>query len=134
MSWLPHGRLPVIEIGTLLAPDAEGARQSPSLLGRQQKESRMRALCGSIIAAGALVGLGLATLGFGVRYQHTEMAAKPGAEFIWGGTPMTVSLWILIAGLLVGLAIAFVGLMFHHERRHRERLHHETLATGQRPL
>ena len=29
----------------------------------------MRALCGAIIAAGALVGLGLAAVGIGTRYQ-----------------------------------------------------------------
>lgn len=29
----------------------------------------MRALCGAIISAGALVGLGLTALGYGLRYQ-----------------------------------------------------------------
>jgi hypothetical protein len=30
----------------------------------------MRALCGAIIAAGALIGLGIATLGVGQRYAE----------------------------------------------------------------
>jgi len=31
----------------------------------------MRALCGAIIAAGALIGLGLTALGFGIRFQSS---------------------------------------------------------------
>lgn len=82
----------------------------------------MRALCGAIITAGAMIGLGITALGYGVRFhgmdkvvQHTYWDAQIGA------TSMTVLLVILFAGMLIGLGIAFVGLAFHHERRERER-------------
>ena len=84
----------------------------------------MRALCGSIIAAGALIGLGLAALGFGTRFGgittvHAEGTTFAGAYY---GTPsMTIALVVLIAAVVVGLGIAFVGLAFHHERRSWER-------------
>jgi hypothetical protein len=36
---------------------------------------------------------------------------------------MTYSLAVTIYAVLIGLAVAFLGLLFHHERRHREHLH-----------
>lgn len=84
----------------------------------------MRALCGAIITAGALIGLGLAALGIGVRYHNLAYnLAKP--DYVkWSGldTPLMVIVTLLICAVLVGLAVAFVGLAYHHERRHRERL------------
>jgi len=84
----------------------------------------MRALCGSIIAAGALIGLGLTALGFGTRFggittQHPDGTTFAGAYY---GTPsMIIALVVLIAAAAIGLGIAFVGLAFHHERRTWER-------------
>jgi hypothetical protein len=83
----------------------------------------MRALCGAIITAGALIGLGLTALGFGVRFQGMDKI-NPDTKAQIGATSLTVLLAILFASLLIGLGIAFVGLMFHHARRERER-HHE---------
>jgi hypothetical protein len=44
-----------------------------------------------------------------------------------------LALVILILAVLVGFGIAFVGLAYHHERRHREALHmHHEGSTGTR--
>ena len=88
----------------------------------------MRAICGAVITAGALIGLGLTAVGIGMRYQNY---LNPEAE---GGapryvllknldTPMLVILVALILASLIGLGIAFVGLAYHHHRRHHEMLH-----------
>jgi hypothetical protein len=95
----------------------------------------MRALCGSIITAGALIGLGLAALGIGTRYAGPSFRDVNGnilpLRFHEMDTPLSVALVILILAVLVGLGIAFVGLAYHHERRHRERLHmHHEGTTG----
>ncbi len=84
----------------------------------------MRALCGSIISAGALIALGLSALGVGVRYENL-MARDPAAityvKWIQLDTPMMLIIVVLLISLLIGLATAFVGLAYHHERRHYER-------------
>jgi ABC-type uncharacterized transport system permease subunit len=80
----------------------------------------MRALCGAIITAGALIGLGLTALGFGVRYQGA--GENPATKMQFGAPTMTYLLAFIFCGLLIGLGVAFVGLMYHHERRHRESL------------
>jgi hypothetical protein len=85
----------------------------------------MRALIGAIIAAGALIGLGLTNLGIGLRYQHVQY--KPGKTDVLYDVklheidnPLQFG-WVFLAGMaLIGLAIAFVGLAYHHERRFRE--------------
>jgi hypothetical protein len=82
----------------------------------------MRALCGAIITAGALIGLGLACIGYGIRFQHLADKVNPKTDALWGSASMAYLFAIIVAGLLVGLGIAFVGLMFHHERRRREHL------------
>jgi len=81
----------------------------------------MRALCGAIITAGALVGLGLVGLGYGIRYQG-NLAVNPNTEHLYGAPSMTVTLVVLLIMTGIGLAIAFLGLAFHHERRYREGL------------
>ncbi|HTK77954.1 MAG TPA: hypothetical protein VL371_21990 [Gemmataceae bacterium] len=84
----------------------------------------MRALCGSIIAAGALIGLGLTALGFGTRFGGITTVHPDGTTFagVYYGTPsMIIALVVLIAAVAIGLGIAFVGLAFHHERRTWER-------------
>jgi hypothetical protein len=91
----------------------------------------MRALCGAIITAGAMIGLGLTALGFGIRFQGlNDINPKTNAHY--GATAMTYLLAILFAGMLVGLGIAFVGLAFHHERRERERHRELGAASGSR--
>lgn len=84
----------------------------------------MRALCGSIIAAGALIGLGLFSIGLGQRYQGQPYRGKDAfVKFIELDTSLMIAFVVLLAAALVGLGIAFVGLAYHHERRHYERLH-----------
>jgi hypothetical protein len=84
----------------------------------------MRALSGSIITAGALIGLGLSALGIGTRYQNlatNDPASITYLKWIQLDTPMMLIVVVLLCALLVGMATAFVGLAYHHERRHFER-------------
>jgi hypothetical protein len=86
----------------------------------------MRALCASIITAGALIGLGLSALGVGMRYQNVvarDPATITYVKWVQLDTPMMLIIVVLLATLLVALATAFVGLAYHHERRHHERHH-----------
>jgi hypothetical protein len=81
----------------------------------------MRALCGAIITAGALIGLGLTALGFGTRYQLESQGTAP---VLWHQLDRSL-LFILVfltCVAVVGLGIAFVGLAYHHHRRHHEHL------------
>jgi hypothetical protein len=83
----------------------------------------MRALCGSIISAGALIGLGLTALGYGLRFQSFGIdATNPRSGQLYGIPSLVLILVVLLLALLIGVGIAFVGLAFHHERRYRERL------------
>jgi hypothetical protein len=94
----------------------------------------MRALCGSIITAGALIGLGLSALGVGMRYQNLVARDPATLEFVkWRqlDTPMMLIIVVLLATLVVGLGAAFTGLAYHHERRHYERHHRLTAAVDQ---
>ncbi|HUY37084.1 MAG TPA: hypothetical protein VMV69_30490 [Pirellulales bacterium] len=83
----------------------------------------MRAICGAIITAGALVGLGLTALGMGIRYQNfgPEMT-HPENHQLYGSPSLMLILVVLLASLVVGMGVAFLGLAYHHERRHRELL------------
>lgn len=81
----------------------------------------MRALCGAIITAGALVGLGLTAVGYGLRYQgFTENMLNENTKQLYGAPSMTIILVTLLVGLVVGVGIAFLGLAFHHHRRYFE--------------
>jgi hypothetical protein len=84
----------------------------------------MRALCGAIITAGALIGLGLTALGLGTRYQSfADVDAKGNTRwltFATMDTPLTLILTLLIIALIIGVVTAFLGLAFHHHRRHHE--------------
>jgi hypothetical protein len=87
----------------------------------------MRALCGSIITAGALIGLGLAVLGIGTRYANFSQRDAAG-DILWlkfkdMDTPLMVALVTLLLMVVIGLVISFLGLAYHHERRRHERLH-----------
>jgi hypothetical protein len=88
----------------------------------------MRALCGAIISAGALIGLGLTALGWGVRYMGMDKI-NPDTKAQIGAYSITFLFVIIFAGMLTGIGIAFVGLMYHHERRHREHLSGGGLGT-----
>jgi hypothetical protein len=84
----------------------------------------MRALNGSIITAAALIGLGLCAVGHGLRYQHvggTDVSAVTHLKWIQLDTPLMLIIVALILMAIVGLATAFLGLAYHHERRHYER-------------
>ena len=81
----------------------------------------MRALCGAIITAGAMIGLGLTALGFGIRFQL--LGAQEHEGHIYGIPTMVTILVVLVLTVLIGLGISFLGLMFHHMRRHHELQH-----------
>jgi hypothetical protein len=86
-------------------------------------------MTGAIIAAGALIGLGLAAVGLGVRYQaypyHDASGNPQWVLFRHLDTGLMVAITALIITLLIGLGIAFVGLAYHHRRRHHEIFGHE---------
>lgn len=90
----------------------------------------MRPLCGAIITAGALIGLGLFSLGYGTRYSaYVERNAKGDFETEYlvklshMDTSLIILMTLLVATLVIGLAISFVGLAYHHHKRHLELLH-----------
>jgi hypothetical protein len=92
----------------------------------------MRALCGAIITAGALIGLGLTAIGYGLRYAPVLKDVNPDTGHLYGATSLMVIEIALLLALGVGLAVAFMGLMFHHYRREREleRLHGGAMTPG----
>jgi hypothetical protein len=84
----------------------------------------MRALCGSIMTAGTLIGLGLSALGLGTRYQNLAVNDPVSITYLkWMqlDTPMMLIIVVLLSSLIVSLATTFLGLAYHHERRHYER-------------
>jgi hypothetical protein len=96
----------------------------------------MRALCGAIITAGALVGLGLTALAFGIRYglernSHGEIVQLPLYQM---DKPLVFSLVFLTAAAVIGLGIAFMGLAYHHHRRQHELLLNEAKAAEARRI
>jgi hypothetical protein len=99
----------------------------------------MRALCGAIITAGALIGLGLTAIGFGTRYGQTVEVEKETnqlkvaqMEFLWKmDKPLIFILVFLTMTAVIGLGIAFVGLAYHHYHRHHELLRHAGNAERQ---
>jgi hypothetical protein len=100
----------------------------------------MRALSGAIITAAALIGLGLTAQGIGQRYSEfmirkpasgdaasTPLATEPDFEKSQIkihdlDNPMKLCLVILVLATLIGLAITFIGLAYHHHRRFHEHL------------
>jgi putative Mn2+ efflux pump MntP len=100
----------------------------------------MRALCGAIITAGALIGLGLFSLGEGLRYaDYPYRDANGKSQFVYFrdmDTALLTSFVVLLAALVIGLGVAFLGLAYHHHRRHLELLRdhqRHTAATGTSP-
>ncbi len=88
----------------------------------------MRALCGAIITAGALIGLGLAALAFGTRYGQTvgldrdSTGAPTQLHLSQMDKPLVFVLVFLTTMALIGLGIAILGLAYHHHRRHHQML------------
>jgi hypothetical protein len=84
----------------------------------------MRALCGAIIAAGALIGFGLTAIGIGTRYANIRDIYPEGhptwVKFSELDSSLIAILAVLVITLLIGLGIAFMGLAYHHHRRHHE--------------
>jgi len=82
-------------------------------------------MCGAIITAGALIGLGLTALGIGTRYNGLPPMNAEGKSVWYKFQDMETALMFILvaltAVLLVGLGTAFLGLAYHHERRHFER-------------
>ena len=97
----------------------------------------MRALCGAIITAGALIGLGLTALAFGTRYGQTVGLDRNSTGEIVQlhlyqmDKSLVFILVFLTSTAIVGLGIAFTGLAYHHHRRHHEMLHTYGRAAGQ---
>jgi hypothetical protein len=77
----------------------------------------MRALSGAIIAAASLVGLGFVGMGMGLRYAHSS---EQWLYFKQMDNPFIYLTVLLSLTLIIGLGITFVGLAFHHHRRHHE--------------
>jgi len=111
----------------------------------------MRALCGAIITAAALIGMGLTAQGIGTRYQFDKpyiserdkpppqekdqdkeeseadakkkpapVAKPPRVLFGDMDRPLIFILVFHTCCAVIGLGIAFLGLMYHHVRRDRE--------------
>ena len=88
----------------------------------------MRAICGAIITAGAMIGMGLTAIGFGTRYhsglQDVDKDNNPILLHLSQmDKPLVFILVFMTATAIIGLGIAFVGLAYHHHRRHHEMLH-----------
>ena len=71
----------------------------------------MRALCGAIITAGALIGMGLASIGFGTRYHTSvENVDKAGEPILLHlsqmDRPLVFILVFLTCVVVIGLALA----------------------------
>jgi hypothetical protein len=86
----------------------------------------MRALCGAIITAGALIGLGLSAIGIGNRYAMDKAFDDKGSPILIKlhemDRPLIFVLVFLTCMAVIGLGIAVAGLAYHHHRRERE--HH----------
>jgi hypothetical protein len=76
-------------------------------------------------------------MGVGTRYQRVDLIDAKGQPDFVKFSQMDVALIIvivmLIATLLVGLAIAILGLAYHHHRRHLEHLYRTGSPTTQDP-
>jgi hypothetical protein len=99
----------------------------------------MRPLCGAIIAAAALIGLGLTAIGFGNRY-HTglENVDKDGNPILLHlsqmDKPLIFIMVFLVCCAAIGLGITFIGLAYHHHKRHVELLHRLGRIPGAPPV
>jgi F0F1-type ATP synthase membrane subunit c/vacuolar-type H+-ATPase subunit K len=89
----------------------------------------MRALCGAIITAGALIGLGLTAIGIGERYSMEKAFGSDGEPVLVKlskmDRPLIFILVFITCVAVIGLGIAIAGLAYHHLRRDREYLVHK---------
>jgi hypothetical protein len=60
------------------------------------------------------------------------LATHPETHAVWGAMSMTICLVVLLVSILIGIGTAFLGLMFHHERRYRESHPEAEPTTGRR--
>lgn len=111
----------------------------------------MRAICGAIITAGAMIGLGLAAIGVGTRataahypasisVTRTEGTTPSGTTerteqttTVPGSTAINYIIVLLTCVAAVGLGIAFLGLAYHHHRRYHEFMREHGGAAGVAP-
>jgi hypothetical protein len=77
----------------------------------------MRALCGAIITAGAMIALGLVALGFGLRYHTMADNRLVHVHLDDMDRPLLFMLVFATGVAIIGLGLAFVGLAYHHKRR-----------------
>jgi hypothetical protein len=85
----------------------------------------MRALCGAIMSAGAFIGLGLTAIGVGMRYSYVRDDSGHVIAFEWYrlDPALLVIIILLVLAAMTGIGVSFLGLMYHHHRRHHEMLH-----------
>ncbi len=96
----------------------------------------MRALCGAIITAGAMIGLGLSAQAIGTRYAPAsgQPTAPPPIIHLHQMDPaLAFALVFAVCVAVIGLGIAILGLAYHHHRRERDfHFARERHATHQR--
>jgi len=88
----------------------------------------MRALCGAIITAGAVIGLGLTAIGFGTRYhtslENLDKDGNPILMHLWQMDKPLIFILVFLSGIaVIGVGMAILGLSYHHHRRHHELFH-----------
>jgi hypothetical protein len=93
----------------------------------------MRALCGAIITAGALIGLGLLSIGYGMRYQGMADKVNPNTGQLYGAPSLLINEVVLWCAGLIGLGICILGLAYHHYHRYHEHLHEHGTTTTTAP-
>ena len=98
----------------------------------------MRPLCGAIIVAGAVIGLGLTAIGFGTRYHTSlENVDKDGNPILLHlyqmDKPLVFIMVFLTSVAVVGLGIAVLGLSYHHHKRHVELMRAHGRASEHQP-
>jgi len=88
----------------------------------------MRALCGAIITAGAMVALGLTMIGIGMRYSSYPYYGSENqpqwVKFRHLDSTLMASVIIILCVAAIGLGIAYLGLAYHHFRRSEEMKHY----------
>jgi hypothetical protein len=90
----------------------------------------MRPLCGAIIVAGSVIGLGLTAMAIGTRYHTTlENVGSDGQvvplHLYQMDRPLLYIVALLTIVAVIGLGIVFVGLAYHHHKRLHELRHRE---------